>query len=234
MTIFLTALSLLVAAYRIRKGLFTRVEWFLLCLWAGHFALEEAQLLVKFHFFRYDPRYFRPVSFLSWIWLAWWLSTYWHKVKRYALAALAAACIYDAVMVLKPLIPGSRRHAYVQAGDWAIEFIRNDWQGPAHDATNVFSLAEYHTPNRPIVHAHIARVPYFLNGRYSFMEHFGKVDAPDYWVIDTRRDNRWWSAELRPYSPYPWLPDYELVAERRFGKRDFEIWRRCGGPSTSP
>ena len=67
MTTILTVLSLAVAAYRIKKGLFTRLEWFLLCLWLGHFALEEAQLLVKFHHFRYDPRYFRPASFLSWI-----------------------------------------------------------------------------------------------------------------------------------------------------------------------
>ena len=81
MTTILTVLSLAVAAYRIKKGLFTRLEWFLLCLWFGHFALEEAQLLVKFHHFRYDPRYFRPASFLSWIWLAWGLSHWWSKVK---------------------------------------------------------------------------------------------------------------------------------------------------------
>ena len=227
MTTALTVLSLAVAAYRIRKGLFTRLEWFLLCLWLGHFALEEAQLLVKFHHFRYDPRYFRPVSFLSWGWLAWGLSAWWHKVKWYALAAFAAACAYDAVMVFKPLIPGSRRAAYVQAGDWAARRIREDWKGPARDEKETFALLEYHPPFRPIVHAHIARVPYLLGGRYSFMEHFGAADNPDYWVIDTKRDTRWWLPEMKRISPFPWLPDYELIDKARFGKRDFEIWRRA-------
>ena len=32
MTTILTVLSLAVAVYRIKKGLFTRLEWFLLCL----------------------------------------------------------------------------------------------------------------------------------------------------------------------------------------------------------
>lgn len=228
MTTILTVLSLAVAAYRIKKGLFTRLEWFLLCLWFGHFALEEAQLLVKFHHFRYDPRYFRPASFLSWIWLAWGLSHWWSKVKWYALGLFAAACIYDAVMVFKPLIPGSRRSAYVQAGDWAIGRIRADWKGPSRDEEDVFALKEYHVPYRPIVHAHIARVPYFLHGRYSFMEHFGKIDTPDYWVIDTRRDVRFWLPEVRKFTPYPWLPDYELIDRSSFGGREFEIWRLCG------
>lgn len=228
MTTVLTVLSLAVAAYRIKKGLFTKLEWFLLLLWAGHFALEEAQLIVKFHHFRYDPRYFRPVGCISWVWLAWGLSNWWHKVKWYALGLFAAACLYDAVMVFKPLIPGSRRHAYVQACDWAVDIIRRDWKGPRQDAQDVFSLREYHVPYRPIVHAHVARVPYLLGGRYSFMEHFNRVDTPDYYVVDVKRDHRLWLPEERPFSPYPWLPDYTRVDTARFGKRTFEIWRRNG------
>lgn len=213
MTTALTILSLAVAAYRIKKGLFTRLEWFLLLFWLGHFALEEAQLIVKFHHFRYDPRYFRPASFLSWIWLAWGLSTYWSKVKWYALSALAAICIFDAVLVIKPKLPFGRRGAYVRACDWAVEKIRADWKGPSRDPDIGFSLGEYHTPYRPVVMAHVARVPYLLNGRQALLTDFGKVDHPDYWIIDTRRDD-------------PPQAGFELVDTFRQGKFTFELFRR--------
>ena len=219
MTIALTVLSLVVAAYRIRKGLFTRMEWFLLCLWLGQFALEGAQLLVKFHHFRYDPRYFRPASFLSWIWLAWGVSAWWGKVKWYALSALAVGCIYDAVMVIKPNLPFGRRGAYVRACDWAVERIRADWKGPDRDQAPVFSLREYHTPYRPVVQAHVARVPYLLNGRQALLTDFGKTDYPDYWIIDVKRD-------------YPPPKDgFELLDTYRRGKFTFELYRCRKGPA---
>ena len=214
MTIALTVLSLVVAAYRIRKGLFTRLEWFLLCLWLGHFAMEEAQLFVKFHHFRYDPRYFRPASFLSWIWLAWGVSAWWGKVKWYALSALAVGCIYDAVMVIKPNLPFGRRGAYVRACDWAVERIRADWKGPDRDQAPVFSLGEYHTPYRPVVQAHVARVPYLLGGRQALLTDFGKTDCPDYWIIDVKRD-----------IPPP-KAGFDLLDTYRRGKFTFELYRR--------
>lgn len=213
MTTVLTVLSLAVAAYRIKKGLFTCLEWFLLLFWLGHFALEEAQLIVKFHHFRYDPRYFRPASFLSWIWLACGLSTYWSKVKWYALSALAAICIFDAVLVIKPNLPFGRRGAYVRACDWAVGKIRADWKGPARDPDIGFSLGEYHTPYRPVVMAYVARVPYLLNGRQALLTDFGKVDFPDYWIIDVRRDD-------------PPRAGFELMDTYRQGKFAFELYRR--------
>lgn len=213
MTTALTILSLAVAAYRIKKGLFTRLEWFLLLFWLGHFALEEAQLIVKFHHFRYDPRYFRPALFLSWIWLAWGVSTYWSKVKWYALSALAAICIFDAVLVVKPNLPFGRRGAYVRACDWAVEKIRADWKGPSRDPDIGFSLGEYHTPYRPVVMAHVARVPYLLNGRQALLTDFGKEDFPDYWIIDVRRDD-------------PPRAGFELMDTYRQGKFAFELYRR--------
>ena len=214
MTIALTVLSLAVAAYRIKKGLFTRLECFLLCLWLGHFALEEAQLLVKFHHFRYDPRYFRPASFLSWIWLAWGVSAWWPKIKWYVLSALAAGCVYDAVMVIKPNLPFGRRGAYVRACDWAVGRIRADWKGPNRDQDPVFSLKEYHTPYRPVVQAHVARVPYLLNGRQALLTDFGKADYPDYWIIDVKRDD-----------PPP-KSGFDLLDTYRRGKFKFELYRR--------
>ena len=219
MTIALTILSLAIAAYRIRKGLFTRVEWFVLALWLGHFALEEAQLFVKFHHFRYDPRYFRPVSFLSWIWLAWGLSNWWTKVRWFALSALAAALVFDATMIVKPNLPFGRRGAYVRACDWAVERIRADWKGPVRDATNEFSLAEYHSPYRPIVMAHVARLPYLLNGRYPFLDTFRSDNPPDYWTIDVRRDD-----------PPP-ASLYELMDSYQTGKFKFNLYRCRKGPA---
>lgn len=217
MTTALTLLSLAVAAYRIRKGLFTRVEWLLLALWLGHFALEEAQLLVKFHHFRYDPRYFRPASFLSWIYLCWGVAAVWHRrwLRRLALALVAAAGVYDLVMVFKPVLPFGRRSAYVRACDWAVDRIREDWSGPVRDPERVFSLSEYHTPYRPVVFAHVARVPYLLGGRQALLTDFGAEDLPDYWVIDSRRDD-----------PPPPGSGFELLDAFRTGRFEFELYRR--------
>lgn len=213
MTTLFTVLGLLVAGYRIRKGLFTKVEWLILGIWLGHFALEEFQLIAKFHHWRYDPRYFRPADFLTWGWAAWGATNWWHRAKWPLVALLAGTCVFDAVLVIKPNLPVGRRGAYVRACDWAVARIRADWRGPTRDETNVWSLVEYHTPYRPVVEAHVARVPYLLGGRHSLLEDFGMdVDLPDYWIVETSRDD-----------PPP--PSHEHVDTYQDGKYTFELYR---------
>ena len=214
MTALFTVLGLLAAGYRIRKGLFTKAEWLVLCIWLGHFALEELQLIANLHHWRYDPRYFRPADFLTWGWAAWGAVNWWRRAKWPLVALLVATCVFDAVLVIKPMLPFGRRGAYVRACDWAVERIRADWRGPARDATNVWSLAEYHLPNRPVVEAHVARVPYLLNGRPALLTDFGAIDWPDYWIIDTRRDD-----------PPP-QGRFDLVDTYRRGRYTFELYRR--------
>ena len=213
MTTLFTVIGLIVAGYRIRKGLFTKVEWLILCVWLGHFAFEELQLITKFHHWRYDPRYFRPADFLTWGWAAWGMSRWWRRTKWLAVALLVGTCVFDLVLVVKPKLPFGRRGAYVRACDWAVERIRADWKGPARDTEPVFSLEEYHTPYRPAVFAHVARVPYLLNGRQALLTDFGETDYPDYWIIDTRRDD-----------PPP--PDFDRIDTFRQGKFAFELYRR--------
>lgn len=214
MTTLFTILGLVVAAYRIRKGLFTKIEWLILCIWIGHFTFEELQLIWKFHHWRYDPRYFRPADFLTWGWTAWGASNWWCRAKWPMIALLTGTCIFDAVLVIKPMLPFGRRGAYVRACDWAVERIRSDWKGPSRDGTNVWSLAEYHTPYRPVVQAHVARVPHLLNGRQALLTDFGAIDLPDYWIIDVQRD-----------IPPP-RNLFDLIGTYRRGKFSFELYRR--------
>ena len=214
MTTLFTVLGLAVAVYRIRKGLFTKLEWLILCVWFGHFAFEELQLAFDLRRFRYDPRYFRPADFLTWGWVAWGASNWWCRAKWPMIALLTGTCIFDAVMVIKPMLPFGRRGAYVRACDWAADRIRADWNGPDRDQDPVFSLEEYHTPYRPVVQAHVARVPYLLNGRQALLTDFGAADMPDYWIIDVQRD-----------IPPP-RNLFDLIGTYRRGKFTFELYRR--------
>lgn len=213
MTTVLTLIGLVIAAYRIRKGLFTRLEWFVLIGWLVHFGLEEIQMIGEWHRFKYDPRYFRPVDFVTWGWAAWGLGKWWSCVKWLALFGLIAALVYDGVMLAKPNIPGSSRAGKVAACDWAADRIRADWQGPAETDNNPFDLEEYHVKGRPLVWAHVARVPYLLGGCLGPLPAPGRPNNPDYWIDDIDKED-------------PPTFGYVLLDTFKYGRREYRLYRR--------
>lgn len=207
-------LSLLVAGYRIRKGLFTRPEWALLSFWALHLVLEFLQLFFDLKSYHFEIRFFQPADFLVFGWLAWGVVTWWRRVRWLAVAAVAAVAVYNAVMLVKAQLPVGRRAAYAAACEWAASRIRADWHGPARDAECAFSIKEYHLPNRPVVDAHSARVPYLVGGRLDMAEAvFKDVDVPDYWIQDIASED-------------PPKSGYELVDVFRRGRYELHLYRR--------
>lgn len=129
---------------------------------------------------------------------------------------VAALVVHAAAFLAKAHVPGSRRCQQVAACDWAVEAIRADYRGPKADAEPFFSWLEYHPLNRPCVEAHSPRVAYLLGGRSASIAGCGLRDIPDYIVDEPRKvDRGWWN-----------VADYELLAERKFGPRDFVIYKR--------
>lgn len=209
-------ISLLIAGYRIKKGLFTRVEWLILLFWCVHFCLEQFQLIAEGCCFKYDARYFRPAEFLLWPWMAWGIAKLWSSKIRFAKPVILLAgiliAVYDGVLVVKARLPIGRRSAYIAACDWAAEKIRADWKGLAVDPENRFSLYEYHIPNRPCVWAHVARLPYEIGGRnFPDVEEF--KEAPDYWIDDLRVSD-------------PPTEGYVLLDTFKRGKYEFPLYKR--------
>jgi len=129
---------------------------------------------------------------------------------------VAALAVHAVAFIVKAQIPGTRRNQYVAACDWAAGMIRADYKGPRKDAEPCFSIAEYHPLERPVVDAHVHRVAYLLGGRKASLIGCGLVDLPDYIVDEPHRIDR-----------LPWrFAEYETLAERKFGKRDFIIYKR--------
>lgn len=219
--IVLAFLSLAVIAVRIRRRQFSRAEGALLAVVAVNYAVVVGQSLFEgghFHLNFPEARYTIQSTLLLYPWGIWGVISLFRSgrlASRCLAAAFAGFAILAVVMLVKSKIPGSRRHAYVRACDWAVERIRADWDGPSKDAAFEFYPQEYHSPNRPVVQAHTARLPYLLNGRLSSLDIVGKVDTPDYWFDDIDR-------EVPPKKGYDKLDSY------RCGNYRFELYRRQG------
>lgn len=152
-----------------------------------------------------------------------------HGQKALALGAVLMA-VTAAVYLVKAQVPGTRRHQYVSACQWAVEEIRRDYRGPVVDAEILFSDSEYCTRGRPVVEAHIARVPYLLDGRAASavgcsVQHIPDGVIPDYIVDETGKAVDESGAVKSVWSVVA-KGKYVKLAERRFGKRDFVILKR--------
>lgn len=140
----------------------------------------------------------------------------WRHGKKVLIALLIALFAHAGAFLAKAHVPGARRHAYVSACNWAVEQIRSDYRGPRSDSEPFFTQHEYHPLARPCVDAHVTRVSYLLGGRGASLAGCGLKDIPDYIVDEPHKVNRdWWA-----------VADYEKLAERKFGKRDFVIYKR--------
>lgn len=219
--IALVLFSLGVIGWRIRQRRFTRAEGMLLAVVAVNYAIVVGQSLFEGGRFRLnfpEARYTIQSTLLLYPWGIWGILSAFKtaKLARRCLAVtFAGFAVLATVMLGKSKLPCSRRYAYVRACDWAVERIRADWHGPATDRKYDFHQKEYHRPNRPVVQAHTARLPYLLNGRLSSLDIVGKVDTPDYWFDDIDR-------EVPPKKGYDKLDSY------RCGNYRFELYRRQG------
>lgn len=208
--------SLGAVAYRLRKGLFNRIEGALLAVALGSFLVITLQRCLEHGHLRLampEWRYVAQASVLLYGWGVWGLLQLPMRLRCFVLPALVALlATYHTVMIAKAHVPFGRRAAFVQASEWAIEKIRADYRGPMQDDKKVFSIKEYHRPRRPIVHGHNPRIGYLLGGRDESLTIFGAADRPDYWVTGHHDE-----LFVRD--------DYDLMDTFVFGKRRFELLR---------
>lgn len=222
------ALAAVAVAWRLATRRFTPAEWVLLVIVLLNYLVLAGQMLC-WGFSRFAPpesRYWYQTGVLLLGWAVWALAEASRRASRHFAAArfllplaVAAFAAIDVAMLVKPHVPGSRRHAYLQACDWAEARIRADWKGPAADRDFLYDDAEYHSLGRPAVVAHTGLLPYRLGGRHADYGKFGPIDLPDYIVDEERK------VELPPEGRY------ELMEKARFGRRTFALYRRVdGGP----
>lgn len=210
--------SIAVAIYRIFRGQFSRQEGVVLGIFVLSILVITVQSCAEYGRFQLalpERRYVIQSTVLLYGWGVWGVLHLPLKAARRLILPiiLVGLVAYHATMLVKSHLPFGRRAAFVAASDWAVERIRADYHGPTADATNVFSLAEYHRPNRPIVHGHNPRIGYLLGGRDESLSIFGAVDQPDFWVTGHLDDEFDRGA-------------YEFVDAFVFGKRRFELYRR--------
>lgn len=223
--IVVNIVALAVVIYRICKREFSGLEWLLLAVIAINWAMVTAQINVCDNRLLPEKRYWAQSSTLAIGWFVWgvmrlsqWLSPKIHAAKWLLplLAGLLAA--NDIVILAKAHFPVGRRHAYVQACDWAAERIRADWDGPKRDEKNVFRIENYHLPNRPCIDAHSNRLPYIVGGRADALVKVSPIDIPDY-IFDEDRDIDLKDKHLRGAK-------YRLLDKVQFGKYKFSLYRR--------
>ena len=229
MIVFLTIAALAIV-YRLAKGLFTRKEALVLAVFLVNFLFVFLQSAICDSVWMPEKRYFIQSGVLLLGWTAWGVFAFSRAAAakfppaKFAFPVLVAVfALIEVAMLVKPVVPGSRRHAYLAALDWAKERIAADWHGPAADGREriAFFPGEYRDIARPIVHAHTARLPYLLGGRNDSVSHRFANDAPDY-VFDEER-----KIDLAAFADKS--ARYELMEKVSFGKRTFALYRRVDG-----
>lgn len=212
-------LTLMAIVWRIRIHAFTRVEMALLALIVGNWMMIWAQINIADGVAFPEKRYWIESFVLLCGWAVWGIervSSHFSDripcLKYVIFASLSLLIVFDLVMIAKPHIPIGRRFAYNKACAWAVGVIRRDWRGPDRDVKNPFSIKEYHRANRPVVEAFSQLVPYELKGRRENVKIFGKIDTPDYIVIDKKK-------------AHPPKRGYEKIAFAEYASREFEIYR---------
>ncbi len=219
------AIAAVAIAYRVKARLFTKAEFAVLSIFIVHLVMVELQISICDHSPFPEKRYWVQAGVLLSGWAVWGLVRFSAALSsrfrpaRYLLpAAVVCLAAVEVAMIAKPHVPFSRRYAHLRAVDWAEEMIRADWKGPSKDKGIEFITAEYRQPNRPIVRAHTARLPYVLNGRNDSVSQAFEDDTPDY-ICDEEGKIDLLSESLHGAK-------YELMEKAKFGRRTFALYRR--------
>ena len=223
--IVLMLIAVAAVAWRLATKRFTAPEWILLAIGALTYLVLAGQMLC-WGWSKYEPpemRYWIQAGVLWLGWAAWGIlevsrlvAARWWKPARFLLPFVVAVfAAIDFAMLVKPHVPGSRRHAAVVACEEAAKVIRADYKGPARDAETVYSDVEYHEAKRPVVRAHTGRLAYLLNGREGSPSKFGAIDLPDYVLNECHK------VKLPEGARYELLRRFEIP-----GRKPFELYRR--------
>jgi len=219
-------IALAAIAYRVSKRLFSKAEAAVVAVFGVCLAMIWLQIFICDHVSFPEKRYWIQSAIMLSGWAVWGireLAKQRNKVLafcgRYLLpTVITCLALTDLVMLAKPYIPGSRRHAYVKAAKWAAEKIRDDWKGPSRDEKVNFFAGEYRHPSRPIVRCHTARLSYILGGRKDHTVHQPDDPMPDY-VCNEESKLDFGSQPLRGAK-------FELMDRLVVGKRKFALYRR--------
>ena len=214
-------------AWRIRKGLFTSAEAVVLAVFAVNWLMIELQIVICDHRSCPEKRYWVQAGILLAGWAVWGAREIARTLSRRVSALtwtlpliVCGFAVFELVMMLKPHIPFSRRHAHLVACAWAAERIRADWKGPRHDSESHYVDAEYVDGRRPRLFAHTARLPYVLGGRLASYLPPALVEVPDYLVDEEPVDFD--DKELRGLR-------FERLEALDVGSRRFTIYRCLDG-----
>ena len=217
MSTLFACLALPALYYRYRQGLAKRTELILAAFWATHLVIEFLQLFFDLKSFHFEIRFFQPADFLTFGWLAWGALELWRRFRflRFFMVIFALCAVtYDTILLVKAQLPVGRRSAYAAACEWAVDAIKRDWRGAKRDNADIFDIKEYHLPNRPIIDAFSARVPYLVGGRLDVAEAvFADVDKCDYWVHDLHYET-------------PPATGFDKIGVFKRNGREFELYRR--------
>lgn len=225
--IVLLTIAALAILFRLAKGLFTRQEALVLAVFLVNVLFVFLQSAICDSVWMPERRYFIQGGVLLLGWTAWGVFAFSRAcaarfpLARFAFPVLVVAfALLEVGMLVKAQVPGSRRHAYLAALDWARGRIRADYRGPKADAQVAYFSGEYRDASRPVVQAHTARLAYLLGGRNASVAHLFADDVPDY-IFDEER-----KIDLSAFAK--WGASYELMGKAMFGKRAFALYRRVG------
>ncbi len=214
-------------AWRIRKGLFTRVEAGVLAIFAVNWLMIELQIVICDHRPCPEKRYWVQAGLLLSGWTVWGvrelvrtLSCRIPMLKPALPLIVCGFAVFELGMLLKSHIPFSRRHAHIAACAWAAERIRVDWKGPDRDNEPRYTDVEYVDRGRPRILAHTARLPYVIGGRLPLSISRKLVEVPDYLVEEEPVDFD--DEDFRGLR-------FERLETLDVGRRKFSIYRCLGG-----
>lgn len=168
-------------------------EWLLLGFVALNIFLVQLQMFVGENGkLNWILRYHQAALTFLYGWAAWTAVSLVRALNgHWRVCAICAGSIWLAAAggtsmwrIMKHRFVESKRNAQMLAAEWAAEIIRQDWKGPLVDKERFFTVQEYHSRLRPIIHSPGALLVQKANGRwYSHAPDIQKHEKPDYALL---------------------------------------------------
>lgn len=218
MSLTIVVLSLIVFAFRVKKGIVKREEKILWALWFAHLLIVLPLTIFTREDGTFDSRYLKPIDCLVWGATVWAISQF--RIGKHMLwAVLGLLVCYNAVMFTKHLVPGSRRHANLLACEWAQAKIKADWGKSDNSAAKLFTIHEYTSGGSPSISPISKRMNYLLGARNADPVFGKKFGSPDYIVEEDKR------LKFEPWNKN----EYILMDELQIKKRHYSLYKKANG-----
>lgn len=217
MSLSIAIISFLAFAFRLKQGIAKREERILWVLWFVHLFIVLPLTIFTRELHTFDSRYIKPADCIV-FGAATCAMLKFRYGKRILFALLGVLVVYNAIMLTKHLVPGSRRHANFVACQWAMRRIKEDWSGKNEDvsAKKEFTIHEYTSGGSPSISPISKRMNYLLGARNANPV-FGKsLGTPDYIVEEDKR------LRFEPWNK----DDYVLIDELKIEKRHYSLYKR--------